>query len=243
MPFNLSTTNPVCSPGSPNDPVSNGSVVFTLSAPATVTATGSAAPATVTFNLDSYGNVPAQSTIYGNAELTPLGTVYSYTIYTAANGGGSILYGPTTAIVGSSAPYAGQLYPNLTVLPPYLLTAYQTLNVVIGTGSAVPGTGSWGQINVPYSFTVTGWTITANASGSAVVDILAWTHANFPGSLSSICGSIKPTLSSAQKNQNLTLTGWGSFNIPANSEIQFNLDPVTTCERINVTLNITVPAF
>src|SRR5262249_22209009 len=40
-----------------------------------------------------------------------------------------------------------------------------------GGGSAVT-TGAKGQISIPFACTVTGWVITSDASGSAVVDVL-----------------------------------------------------------------------
>jgi hypothetical protein len=114
------------------------------------------------------------------------------------------------------------------------------ITYIIDGGGSVPATGAKGQISVPMACTITGWVITADQSGSAVVDVLRSTYAGFP-STSSIAGTSKPTLSSAQKNEDLVLTNWGSTSIVGGDEIQFNLNSVTTCTRLNITLNITVP--
>lgn len=108
-----------------------------------------------------------------------------------------------------------------------------------GVGS-VPSTGAKGQLSIPVSCTITGWVITADQSGSAVVDILRSTYSGFP-TTSSIAGTNKPTLSSAQKNENLTIPSWGSTAINAGDVIQFSLSSVTSCTRLNIAINITIP--
>jgi len=120
------------------------------------------------------------------------------------------------------------------------LTRTAAIQFTIDGGGSVPSTGVKGQISIPSACTIKGWVITADQSGSAVVDVLRSTYAGFP-STSSIAGSDKPTLSSAQKNHDTTLTGWGSTAINADDIIQFNLNSVTTVTRINVTINVTVP--
>jgi hypothetical protein len=115
------------------------------------------------------------------------------------------------------------------------------ISYVIDGGGSVPTTGAYGQINIPFACTITGWVLTADASGSAVVDVLRSTYAGFP-TTSSIAGTDKPTLSSVQKNENVgPLSSWGSTAISAGDQVQFNLNSVTTCKRLNITLNITIP--
>src|SRR5579859_5512135 len=99
-------------------PVANGSIVLTLvGGPATIISTNGAAPSSYIFNLDVNGNPPAVMQMWGNQELTPAGTNYTYAVWSGANGTGTIVYGPFTSFVGPSAPYAGTLYPSLSVLP------------------------------------------------------------------------------------------------------------------------------
>ena len=116
----------------------------------------------------------------------------------------------------------------------------RSLQFLINGEGSTPGTGVFAQISVPYSCTVKGWVITADQSGSAVVDILRASYANFP-TTASIAGTDKPTLSSAQKNEDLTLSGWGSTAINAGDILQANLNSVTTVTQVFVTVNVTVP--
>lgn len=126
---------------------------------------------------------------------------------------------------------------NFQVNPSLVRTA--SIQYTIDGGGSVPSTGAKGQVSIPVNCTVTGWVITANASGSAVVDVLKSTYAGFP-STSTIAGSEKPTLTSAQKNEDLTLTTWTTA-VSAGDIIQFNLNSVATVTRVNVTLNVTIP--
>jgi hypothetical protein len=79
--------------------------------------------------------------------------------------------------------------------------------LVIDGGGAVITTGNKGFVEVPFNCAVQGWTIVGDASGSLSVAIERATYANFP-TFTAISGTEKPTLSSAQKNQDLTLTTW-----------------------------------
>lgn len=96
------------------------------------------------------------------------------------------------------------------------------LAIVLGNGVTVIATGAKGAVPVPVDCTVEGWTIVAPLqSGSIVVDIWKDTYANFPPTVAdTIAGSEKPTISSAQKGQDLSLGSWttaltkGDFLIP-----------------------------
>jgi hypothetical protein len=117
----------------------------------------------------------------------------------------------------------------------------RSINFVIDGSGSVPGTGVYGQISIPFACTLTGWVLTADQSGSAVIDVLRSTFAAFPTTVS-IAGTDKPTLSAVQKNQNLgPLSLWGSVAINAGDQLQINLNSVATVTRLNLTLNITVP--
>jgi len=116
-------------------------------------------------------------------------------------------------------------------------TLYDSFGVVIDGGTAVPTTGSKGFRVVPYACTITGWEILADAPGDAVVDVKKSTYAVFP-TTATIAGAEKPTLSTAQKNQDLTLTTW-TVALAAGDILEFNLDSVATCKRVTVTLFVT----
>jgi hypothetical protein len=115
------------------------------------------------------------------------------------------------------------------------LNARRTRSIIaiIGDGTTVPSTGSKGFLTIPYACTITNWYITGDASGSAVVDIKR--------SGSSIIGGSgnKPTLSSVQR-ANAAASSWTSVSVSANDELEFNLDSVTTCKRLNITVMVTI---
>jgi hypothetical protein len=119
-------------------------------------------------------------------------------------------------------------------------TGTRVLQFLLNGAGATPSTGVFAQISVPYSCTIAGWVITADQTGSAIVDILRSTYAAFP-TTASIAGTDKPTLSGAQKNEDLTLTGWGSTAINAGDILQANLNSIATVTQVFVTLYITVP--
>jgi hypothetical protein len=109
--------------------------------------------------------------------------------------------------------------------------------VIDGGGSAI-ATGSKGFLEVPFACTIIRVTTLAQpASSSIVVDIKKSTYANFP-STSSICASAKPTISSAQRAQDSTLTGWTTA-IAAGDILEFNVDSATTVTNATVALKVT----
>lgn len=95
-------------------------------------------------------------------------------------------------------------------------------------------TGIKGTIEVPFDMTVTGWTLEADQSGSIVIDVKSATYSGYP-TTSSIAGTEKPTLSSAQKNQDLTLSSW-TTSITAGDILEFVVDSASTVTRISLTL-------
>ena len=114
-----------------------------------------------------------------------------------------------------------------------------SIEFIINGGGAAPITGIWGDLEIPFGCTITAARIVADASGSAVVDIWKDTYANFPPvDADSITASAPPTLSGAIKAQDTTLTGW-TTSIAAGDWLRFNLDSVTTCRIITVTLTVT----
>src|ERR1700675_542026 len=92
----------------------------------------------------------------------------------------------------------------------------------IDGGGQPIATGVKGQLNIPVNCTITGWVLTADQAGSAVVDVLRSTYGAFP-TTSSIASTNKPTLSSAQKNENLAVNVWTTA-LNAGDQLQFNLN-------------------
>ncbi len=113
-----------------------------------------------------------------------------------------------------------------------------SFGVTIDGGGNVISTGVKGYVTIPYNCTITGWDIFADQVGSCVIDLWKDTYANFSPNISdSITGSEKPTLSSAQKNQDNSLSTW-TTSISAGDIIAFNVDSATTVTRVNVIIKV-----
>ena len=115
-------------------------------------------------------------------------------------------------------------------------TQNRVIGITIDGGGATITTGVKGYIEVPYACTIVRATTLANASGSIVVDIWKDTYANYPPvDADSITASAPPTLSTAIKAQDATLTGW-TTSVAAGDILGFNVDSATTVTRVHVIL-------
>jgi len=116
--------------------------------------------------------------------------------------------------------------------------ATAALEFIIDGGGATITTGIKGDLEVPFACTITQSTLLADQSGSIVVDIWKDTYANFPPTdADSITASATPTISSATKAQDSTLTGW-TTSIAAGDTIRFNVDSATTIQRVTLSLKV-----
>lgn len=99
-------------------------------------------------------------------------------------------------------------------------------------------TGIKGDLYIPFACTISAVTMLADQSGSIVVDIWKDSYANFPPTdADSITASAVPTISSATKSQDTTLTGW-TKSISAGDILRFNVDSVSTITRLTLTLTV-----
>ena len=108
-------------------------------------------------------------------------------------------------------------------------------------GAAIP-TGVAGFVPVPWAGTITQVQLLsidpAVTSGSIVVDIWKDTYANYPPTVAdTITAAAKPTLSSAIKSVDSTLTGW-TTSLAAGDVLGFNVDSVSTVTRVLLTLTV-----
>ena len=110
------------------------------------------------------------------------------------------------------------------------------IGVTVDGGGSVISTGSKGYKVIQEDCTITGWTIVGKESGNCVVDVKKCTYANFPAT-TSISGSEKPTLSSAQKNQDNSLSSW-TTSLVAGDILEFVVDSVSTVTRVSLFVNI-----
>lgn len=120
---------------------------------------------------------------------------------------------------------------------------YQDVRViqfVIDGGGAAISTGIKGDLYIPFACVINEWTLLADQSGSIVIDIWKDTYANYPPTIAdTIVASAKPTISSANKGQSSTLTGW-TTSIAAGSILRFNVDSAATIQRATLALKVTV---
>ncbi len=196
--------------------------------------------------------------------LSPIGIVGGYTGYTGPNiyggypptgwtgpgytGYGAIpgSQGPTgptgyTGYTGPNSGYTGPTGPGGATGPTGSVTGSPIgcFTYITDGGGAVISTGKKGIINVPVNCTITGWSVLADQAGSISISVLHGTFSSFP-TLSDITGGDYPSLSSAQKNENLSLSLW-STALLGGDVLQFDVLSASTVTRVTVTIFITVP--
>ena len=113
---------------------------------------------------------------------------------------------------------------------------YLDIGVTVDGGGSVITTGSKGYREIAENCTIIGWTVLAKESGSCVIDVKKSTYSGFP-STSSITGTEKPTLTSAQKSQDLSLSTW-TTNLSQGDVLEFTVDSVSTITRVTLLLRI-----
>jgi hypothetical protein len=121
--------------------------------------------------------------------------------------------------------------------------------VVVGVNFVIDGIGAeitpgiQGYIEMPFAGTITQATLLADQTGSIVVDIFKSTYADFdptttPDADDKITASAPPTITTAKKAQDSTLTGWTTA-VAAGDVLAVNVNSVTTIERCTLSLLIT----
>lgn len=122
-------------------------------------------------------------------------------------------------------------------------SAVRTVGITIDGGGSVITTGVKGFVRVPFSGTISKATLLSTdasaTSGSIVIDVWKDTYANYPPTdADSITASAPPTLSSASKSEDSTLSGW-TTSVTAGNILGFNVDSATTVTRVTLLLDIT----
>lgn len=108
------------------------------------------------------------------------------------------------------------------------------IEVLIGDGVGDLTVGVTAYFEVPNNFTLQRVTLVANTSGCIVLDVWKDTYANFPPTVAdTITASAKPTLTSAQKYQDTTLTGW-TTSWAKGDWIAINIDSFETVKLVTV---------
>jgi hypothetical protein len=133
-------------------------------------------------------------------------------------------------------PTTGQPYYDASVQFP-IESGIGIAGITIDGGGSTPATGTKGFYQVPYSGTITGWTLLADVSGSAVITVKKSTFAGFP-TTTSIVASAPPTLTSQQNATSTTLTGWTTA-VTAGDVLEYDLTSVSTVTRLTLEIQIT----
>lgn len=108
-------------------------------------------------------------------------------------------------------------------------------------GGVTVAAGAKVDIVAPFSGTITGWTMLADQTGDAVVDIWLDSYANFPPTIAdTITAAAKPTISAAAKATSTTLTGWTTA-VTAGDVLRFNLDSAASITRLVLVLAYSRP--
>jgi len=110
--------------------------------------------------------------------------------------------------------------------------------IIDGGGSAIT-TGIKGALEIPFACTINRVTLLADQSGSIVIDIWKQAYADYPPeNANSIVSAAPPTITTAVKSQDSTLTGWTTA-IAAGDCLMFNVDSITTCTWVTLSLKVT----
>jgi hypothetical protein len=176
-----------------------------------------------------------------NTAINALAIVVSNSTVTASLNTTAYFLGNSTinAVINtSSIAFANSTLAQSFTLATIQNTKYATITYVIDGGGSAITTGFKGVLEVPFGCTINRVTTLADQSGSIVVDIWKDTYANYPPVVAdTITASAKPTLSSAIKAQDSTLTGW-TTSIAAGDILGFNVDSITTCTRVTISLRV-----
>jgi len=122
-----------------------------------------------------------------------------------------------------------------------ILAQREIVYVIDGAGSVITS-GSKGVIQIPWDANVDSYRMLADATGSAEVDVRRQSYADFNGegfaASDSITGTETPTLSSAVKTEDTTLTTWSGLSAGDNLEFRVIAD-TTTITRLTLNIPIT----
>lgn len=150
---------------------------------------------------------------------------------------------------GSGAVELGQVTSGLEFsgVPGLRLTTQartRQITVVLDGGGLDITTGLKAFLSCPYTGAITGWRLLSTdaggpaTAGDLVLDIWKDTYANYPPTVAdTITAAAKPTLSSANKNEDTVLTGWTTA-VAAGDIFAFNVDSVSGITKAALTLTI-----
>jgi hypothetical protein len=156
--------------------------------------------------------------------------------------------GPTgpTGVTGFTGPSGGPTGPTGYTGPTGNTGAtgpaqVANMEFVIDGGGSVIAVGTTGYLTVDFAGSIQQVTQFADRSGSIVVNIWKCTYAQFDAGSThpvvgdKITGSNPPTITTATKSQDNTLTGWTTA-FSAGDVFAFHVDSVTTIQKVTIAL-------
>lgn len=116
------------------------------------------------------------------------------------------------------------------------------IEFVINGGGALISTGMAGYLTIDFAGTIQQVTLLGDQSGSVVVDIWKTTYAAFappthPAVGDTITASAPPTITTALKSQDATLTGWTTA-FSAGDIFGFNVNSVSNITKLTLALKV-----
>jgi hypothetical protein len=113
-----------------------------------------------------------------------------------------------------------------------------SIEFIIDGGGGVLLEGIAGDVRIPFDCTIIEATLLADQTGSIAIDIWKDSYANFPPSnADSITASAVPTITTSNKYNDDTLSGWTTA-LSTGDVLRFNIDSCTTITRCIVILKV-----
>lgn len=120
------------------------------------------------------------------------------------------------------------------------LTSLKTsgINYIIDGGGSAITTGIKGDLEIPFACAISQATALADTTGNITVSIWKDTYANYPPtSTDNITASAPVTITSSNKSQDSTLSGW-TKTITAGDILRYNVDSCATIKRVTISLMV-----
>lgn len=101
-------------------------------------------------------------------------------------------------------------------------------------------TGIKGWIQIPFNCTFTQWELTADQSGSIVIDVWKKAYADLPATnADTITNGHEPAIAAAIKAQDTDVTDWSDYTFTRGEYLYFNVDSCTTIKKVLLSLWVT----
>jgi hypothetical protein len=150
---------------------------------------------------------------------------------------GVLLGNGTSAVAVTAVGTNGQVLMGNTSAAPTFQTQTAAIEFVIDGGGTPVTTGFKGYLTVPFACTVSQWTMLADQSGSATIDITSDAYANYGTNTSMVGAGTKPNISASTKGQSAPAS-WTTTSIAAGNVIGFNVTTASTVTRVTIILTV-----